>query len=64
MSIISEMYPIPAEIKKKLHVFLGDRNVEETIKTGDNVMRLEGKWADRLDNERYIKEVSLRVLRK
>lgn len=31
MTTISEMYPIPAEIKK-LHVFLGDWLVEGTIK--------------------------------
>jgi hypothetical protein len=47
MSIISEMYPVPAEIKK-LHVFLGDWDVEGTIKTGDNMMRLEGKWSFRI----------------
>jgi hypothetical protein len=44
MSAISEIYPIPAEIKK-LHVFLGDWNVEGIIKTGGNMMKLEGKWS-------------------
>lgn len=43
MSTISEMYPIPPEIKR-LHVFLGDWNAEGTIKTGDNKLKLEGKW--------------------
>ena len=43
MLTISELYPIPAEIKK-LHVFLGDWKVEGTLKTGDIIMRLEGKW--------------------
>jgi hypothetical protein len=40
---ISEIYPIPAEIKK-LHVFLGDWLVEGTIKTGKSIMKLEGTW--------------------
>lgn len=43
MPTISEMYPIPAEIKK-LHVFLGDWLVEGVIKTGGSVMKLEGTW--------------------
>lgn len=43
MSIITEMYPIPSEIKK-LHVFLGNWNVEGIIKTGDKIMKLKGKW--------------------
>ncbi|AAM03912.1 TPA: hypothetical protein HA338_11015 [Methanosarcina acetivorans] len=43
MSTISEMYPIPPEIKR-LHVFLGDWNAEGTIKIGDNKLKLEGKW--------------------
>ncbi|RXA20571.1 hypothetical protein EQO05_05495 [Methanosarcina sp. MSH10X1] len=43
MPTISEMYPIPAEIKK-LHVFLGDWLAEGVIKTGGSVMKLEGTW--------------------
>ncbi|MGB9939848.1 hypothetical protein [Methanosarcina sp.] len=43
MPTISEMYPIPPEVKK-LHVFLGDWSVEGIIKTGGSVMKLEGKW--------------------
>lgn len=44
MSYISEMYPIPDEIKK-LHVFLGDWSVEGSIKTGGSTMKLEGNWS-------------------
>ena len=43
MPTISEMYPVPAEMKK-LHVFLGEWSVEGTIKTGGSVMRLKGEW--------------------
>ena len=43
MLTISELYPVPAEIKK-LHFFLGDWEVEGTLKTGEIKMRLEGKW--------------------
>ncbi|MDY9925711.1 DUF1579 family protein [Methanosarcina sp.] len=43
MPTISEMYPVPAEMKK-LHVFLGEWNVEGTIKTGGSVMKLKGEW--------------------
>ena len=43
MSSITEMYPVPSEIKK-LHVFLGNWSTEGIIKTGGKIMKLKGKW--------------------